>query len=130
MEPSNLGDAEGEDLNLHMELGAAERLDAILESRDLTQEQALESMKALYAENQATFPHMIQTSVTASSVMGGPEDTEVKNYIGPFVNRRAAEAWATRRFAEIERVRWQAIKIITPEQDARQVEETRRILEE
>jgi prephenate dehydrogenase len=130
MEPSNLGDAEGEDLNLHMELGAAERLDAILESRDLTHEQALESVNAMHAENQATFPHMIETSVIASSVMGGPEDTEVKSYIGPFVNRRAAEAWATQRFAKIDRVSWQAIKIITPEQDARQVEEMRQILEE
>jgi hypothetical protein len=87
-------------------------------------------MNAMYAENQATFPHMIEARVMASSVMGGPEDTQVKNYIGPFVSRRAAEKWAAERFAKIDGVSWQAIKIITPEQDARQVEEIRRILEE
>src|SRR3954447_18624668 len=104
MGPHNVGDAEGEDLKLHMELSAAERLDAILESRDLTDEQAHESLNAMYAESQATFPHMIETSVMASSAMGGPEDTEVNSYIGPFVDRRAAEAWATQRFAKIDRV--------------------------
>jgi len=130
MGPSNLGDADGEDLVLHMELSAAERLDAILKSKDLTHEQALQSMNAMYAENQATFPHMIEISVMASSEIGGPKDTEVKSYIGPFVNRRAAETWATVRFAKIDRVSWQAIKIITPEQDAQQVEEMRRILDE
>ncbi len=130
MGTSEFGDAQGADLNLHMELSAAERLDAILESTDLTHEQALVSMNAMYAENQATFPHMIETTVMASSVMGGPKDTEMKSYIGPFVNRRVAEAWASQRFAKIDRVSWQAIKIITPEQDAQQVEETRRLLDE
>jgi hypothetical protein len=126
----DLGDADDDDLALHRELSGKERLDAILEARGLTTEQAVQSMNAIYAENQATFPHMIEATVVTSSEPGGPDDQEVKFYIGPFVDRRAAEAWASERYATNDRVSWQALKIITPEQDARETENIKRILDD
>lgn len=91
MGPSNLDDAEGEDLELHMELSATGRLDAILESRDLTHEQALESMNAMHAENQATFPHLIETSV-----MGQFRNRRPAGHRGEALHRTVRESASAR----------------------------------
>ena len=129
MARSNLGDASDDDLAIHRELSPKERLDAILEAPGLTTQQAVDSMNAMFIENQATFPHMIETVVMVSSAPDLPRDQEFKIYVGPFYDRRAAEAWATKRYAANDRVRWQALKIVTPEQEEGQTEAVRRIVD-
>lgn len=129
--PSNsLGEADDDDLALHQELRPQERLDAILETPGLTTEQAVESMHAMFVENQATFPHMIETVIMVSSAPGLPRDQEFRSYVGPFADRRAAESWATSHYAANDRVRWKALKIVTPEHEERQAEALRRFVDD
>lgn len=114
-----LGDADDDDLALHRELSSKERLDAILEAPGLTTPQAVDSLQAMFVENQATFPHMIEAVVMVSSAPGLPRDEQFRSYVGPFADRRAAEAWATKHYAANDEVRWQALKIVTPAYEER-----------
>lgn len=109
-----LGDADGEDLALHRGIPAKERLDAILNSQNMSTQQAVAAMDAMYAENQGTFPHLVVTTVMVSDSWKTDEPTTPHvSYIGPFVDRRAAEAWAEAAFADNDRVTWQVAKVET-----------------
>lgn len=130
MENDKLGDAEADDLALHREFRAKERLDTILEAPGLTPRQAVNAMSAMYTENQATFPHMIEAPVMVSSAPGLPQNQVFRSYVGPFRDRRAAEAWAEGHYAGNHRVLWQAIKIVPPENAERNAEAVRHIIED
>lgn len=130
MASNSLGDADDDDLALHRELSPKERLDAILEARGLTTQQAVGSLQALFVENQATLPHMIEAVVMVSSAPGLPRDQEFRSHVGPFADRRTAEAWATKHYAANDQVRWQVLKIVTPEHEESQTEAIRRIIED
>jgi hypothetical protein len=84
----------GEDLNLGLlRLSGAERLDAVLESPHLTDRQATEALGRVWDDGTAAMPQVLIWKVYLSAYGEHPE-TWAPNYIGPFVNRRAAEEWA------------------------------------
>lgn len=93
----------------------------------MTDAQAVAAASQLFAENQATFPHLVVTKVMTSHTPFGPNDVEYREYVGPFRDRRAAETWAAEAFAENARVTWEVARIDTPEMHTRSVEQIRRI---
>jgi hypothetical protein len=119
-----------DDDELHNELTSKERIEAILSSKNLTVEQGVAAVEAQIRANDATFPHVVIVRVMESETPGGEPDCEFRFYYGPFRNRRVSEAWAKARFADEERITWEASRILTAEEDARVVERGRRIMEE
>jgi hypothetical protein len=96
---------------------AKERLDAVLTSGDITTQQALAALDVQWREHQGTFPHAVEITVMTSTFPGEEHTIPLLSYIGPFVDRRAAEAWAAENLDEMDgRVSWQALKMETPEQ--------------
>jgi hypothetical protein len=118
-----------EDLALHRELTAKERLDAILEAPHLTESGALAAMNAQFAENQATFPHVVIATVMVEESFGSQTLVPWVSYIGPHRDRRAAEAWATATFADNEHVSWTVEKMETPEMHEAGVRKIRAIVD-
>jgi hypothetical protein len=118
-----------EDVDLHNELTAQERVDAVLDAPHLTTEQAVAALDCQYRENQSTFPHVVIAKVMVSATPRGERDIEHRSYYGPFRNRRESETWAEQRFATIDGVIWEVAPILTTEMDAQQREQMRRILE-
>jgi hypothetical protein len=110
-----VADSDDDELQLYREISPKERLDSILESRNMTGAQAVTAMAALHRENQATFPHAIVVTVMAHKAIDSEELVPVVSYVGPFRDRRAAEAWAANRWAENSRVSWEAVKMVTSE---------------
>jgi hypothetical protein len=125
-----MDDIGDDDLNLHREISAKERVDAILEDPNLTSGQAVAALDAQDRENQATFPHCLITTVMVSKSIN-ERDTKVpyKRYVGPFRDRRAAEAWAKSKLSGNSSLTWEAARMDTPEMYERRVAEIRSILE-
>ena len=120
------------DLTLHQEISPRERLDAILDAPHLTTEQAVRAMDGLYAEGQATYPHLIKFVVPSSpSLTTGLDDhPDYVAYYGPFENRRAAEHWATGEWPESDQYSWMAEKIETPQMHKEAKERMNRAIED
>src|SRR6266540_2274325 len=108
-------DRDADDLQLHQEISAKERLDALLEAPQLSHSAAVAGMDALYRENQATFPHVVIATVMARKSLTSDERAPHLSYVGPFRDRRAAEMWATSTWADIEAVTWEVARLDTPE---------------
>jgi hypothetical protein len=110
------------------ELSPKERLDAILESKHLTTEQAVQAMNATFEENQATFPHAVILSVPISSEPEGPNDSIYRKYVGPFRNKAAAIAWAEPTVFTAETATFEVVRIDSPERYDADVRALRRVI--
>jgi hypothetical protein len=120
-----------DDLALHREIRPKERVDAILGDPHLSADQAVAALNAHYCENQATFPHVLIVTTMASKSLTDM-DTKVpeRTYVGPFPDRRAAEAWAASKWRDNSRVKWDVARMDTPEIWERKAESMREILDE
>lgn len=120
-----------DDLALHREISPKERVDAILNESLLSTDQAVAALDAQYRENQATFPHVvIVTVMVAKSTTDMDTKVQKLAYVGPFADRRTAEAWAASRLPESPRIEWDVARMDTPEIWERSAEETRKVLGE
>jgi len=110
------------------ELRPKEHLDAVLESKHLTTEQAVRAMNVMFEGNQATFPHAVILSVPVSSTPGGPTDSVYRSYVGPFRNKPAAIAWAEPTVFTVETATFEVVRIDTPERYDAGVRRLRRVI--
>lgn len=116
------------DVGLHEEFSARERVDATLNARHLTTQQAVAALNAHFRENQGRFPHVVIATVMVADTPGGERNVGYHSYYGPFADRRESEEWAKQRFANIDDVRWEVARILTAEMDAAEAERMRRAL--
>lgn len=114
-----MGDADDDDLALHRAIPAKERLDTILSAEHLTTQQAVDALTASVVEGQAAYPHVIVATVSDEVLEWlevKPEDLRhYREYVGPFADRRAAEAWAAKHYSDKPDVTWTAVQVRRPE---------------
>jgi hypothetical protein len=126
MAPDELG-PESEDLRLHHKISARERVDSILKSEHLTLEEGVAALNAQFRENQATFRHVVIARVDVSEAEGNPGLHT--SFIGPFADRRTAEAWAEAELPKEPRITHELAKIETGDEFVAWREHMRRVID-
>lgn len=128
-DPHKEDDVGVDDLTLHRSISARERVDAILTARHMTTRQAVDALTAHMVEGQGTYPHIVLASIAPAVAARFDEPAmlaEHREYVGPFIGRRAAERWAAGHYADKPAVVWSVAEVRRPdwvEEDVRRLRE-------
>jgi hypothetical protein len=128
-DPHKEDEAGEDDLALHRSISARERVEAILTAAHMTTRQAVDALTAHMVESQGTDPYIVLASIAPEVAARFDEPamlSEHREYVGPFVGRRAAERWAAGHYADKPAVVWSVAEIRRPdwvEADVRRLRE-------
>jgi hypothetical protein len=111
------------------DISAKERLDALLESRYLTTQQAVDGMNALVDERQSTLPHIVIMSALVAKAPGEEPSVWYRSFIGPFPDRPSAVRWAAGWVTGKPRLAFEVTRIETTDEVEASSRNLRRIIE-